>query len=158
METSKHQALTTTEPRIELTHDGHGNDRTVARAANGKFVKRATVLAADNAKRVAKVMYMPDESGKTRLERILESQAKLAEENADPRNLGQVSSFLETADEISGQRMIRSKLAKEPDAVSAVKIIVVSTPQLMHGELKEEHEPPTPPPFLRAAEIITNPK
>jgi hypothetical protein len=156
-EASKTEALTKPEPKIELTHDGRGNDRLVARGAAGRFVKKSTALAVENAKRVAKVMYMPDESGKTRLERILESQAKVAEENADPRNLGQVSSFLETADEISGQKMIRSKLSKEPDPVNAVKIIVVSTPQLMHQELKEaDRKEPEPPPFLRAEILSTN--
>jgi hypothetical protein len=157
MEANKTEALAKrTEPRIEVVPNGVGGEKSVARAANGKFVKRATALAAENAKRVGKVMYTPDENGKTRLERILEAQAQVAEGNTDPRNLGQISSFIETADSISGQAMIRSKMSKEPDATNPIKVILISPPQLMHSDAKEDHAAPKPPAFLDAEIISTN--
>jgi hypothetical protein len=156
MGTTNNTALVKAEPRLERTHDGRGRDRTIARGANGKFVKKSIALAADNAKRVSKVMFTPDEKGTTRLEKILESQAAIAESNTNARNLGQVASFLETADELSGAKLIRTRLAKDPEPQNAVKVILVSTPELMFPEFKHDSPAPVAPKFVEAEILSTN--
>jgi hypothetical protein len=153
------QELVKSEPRLEIVPNIRaGKDVEVARATNGRFVKKSAALAVENAKRVSKVMFTPDAEGKTKLERVITAQAEIAQNNTDPRNLNAVAGFLETVDELSGAKMARTKISKQDDPVNAIKIIMVSTPQLMNSELKEDHVAPEPPPFLRAEIVRTNPK
>jgi hypothetical protein len=152
------------QPRLEQIKNVAANKIvTAARDLNGKFQRKATLLASETAKRVTKVMYTPDENGETQLDRILKTQATVAEENSDPRNLGQVSSFLETVDEVSGQKMIRSKLAKDTDNANAIREIkitininkpVVSWDEKQREQAQREKHGPS---FAHVESITTNP-
>jgi hypothetical protein len=120
-------ALTKTETKLEKIKNVSANKTVLAaRDGSGRFQKRALALANDTAKRILKVAYEPDETGKTMVEQVAASQLVVARDNKDPRNLGQIGSFLETLDKVTGQELIRQKIAKETDDRNVVRKIEIS--------------------------------
>jgi hypothetical protein len=117
------QALTKAEPKLEMVKNvAAGKMVTAARDASGKFGNRALAIANDNAKRIAKAAYMPDETGFTMVEQVIASQLLVAWGNKDPRNLNAVAGFIETLDEVTGQKLVRQKMSKEPDVKPPMKV------------------------------------
>jgi hypothetical protein len=116
-------ALTKTEPTLEKIKNANANKMVLAaREANGRFGNRGLALANDTAKRIAKVAYTPDETGKTMVEQVAASQLIVARDNKDPRNLNAVAGLIETLDEITGQKLQRQKMAKETEIKPPIKV------------------------------------
>lgn len=140
-------------PKLETVKNVNaGKEMTVARF-NGKFVRKATVLAAETAKRITKVAYTPDASGQTQVEQVIAEQLHIAKGNTEPKNLGQVASFLEHLDEASGQKLIRSKMAKEPEQQHQVRVVLIVSPP---GVLPmEKHVEVVKPSWVRDAKVIS---
>lgn len=109
-------ALVKTEPTLEKIKNVSADKMVLAaREANGRFSKRGLALANDTAKRIAKVAYTPDETGKTMVEQVAASQLIVARDNKDPRNLNAVAGLIETLDEITGQKLVRQRMAKDTE-------------------------------------------
>jgi hypothetical protein len=137
-------------PELTTVKNRDGKDRLTARI-KGKFtsVAQARVLATQ--KVVEHIMHKPDENGKNQLEKIITSQAKVCEENADARNLGGISKFLDHVDEISGSKAAREALTKEINAPIVPTVIFIPMPTVPMMERQKEV---TQPSWVRSAEVI----
>jgi hypothetical protein len=120
-------------PVLDVVKNKDGSDRLVARQ-KGRFTKTANARVLATQKSVEKILHMPDESGKTQLERIITSQAKVAEENTDARNLGAVTKFIEVTDEISGTKAAREALTRETNERAIPRVVIVA-PVLLHPDV-----------------------
>jgi hypothetical protein len=120
-------ALTQTEPTLEKIKNVNANKMVIAaREANGRFGNRGLALANDTAKRIAKVAYTPDETGRTMVEQVAASQLIVARDNKDPRNLNAVAGLIETLDEITGQKLVRQKMARETENKNPVAKVEIT--------------------------------
>ncbi len=128
-------------PALEVVKNRDGSDRLAARQ-RGRFTKTANARVLATQKSIEKILHMPDDAGKTQLERIITTQAKVAEENTDARNLGAVTKFIEITDEISGAKAARESLTKEINTPIVPTVIMIPMPNL--GEVidydKEQRE------------------
>jgi len=122
-------------PVLDVVKNKDGSDRLVARQ-KGRFTKTANARVLATQKSIEKILHLPDDSGKTQLERIISSQAKVAEENTDARNLGAVTKFIEVTDEISGSKAAREALTREINTPTIPTVIFIPVPtNMMHPEV-----------------------
>jgi len=141
-------------PALDVVKNRDGKDRVVARI-KGKFtsVANARVLAAQ--KSIENILHMKDDAGRTQLEKILKSQAEVAEQNDDARNLGGISKFLEHVDEISGSKAAREALTREINTPVIPTVIMIGFPEGVRPmEAKTEV---TAPSWIRGEVIEQNP-
>jgi hypothetical protein len=123
-------------PALEVVKNRDGSDRLAARQ-KGRFVKTANARVLATQKSIEKILHLPNDSGKTQLERIITTQAKVAEENTDARNLGAVTKFIEVTDEISGTKAAREALTREINTPLIPTVIFISMPNLMNPEIED---------------------
>src|SRR5216683_3127291 len=148
-------------PVLDTVKNRNGEDRIVARQ-KGRFTKTATARVLATQKVVEKVMSMPDEKGKNQLQRILESQAKVCEDNTDARNVGSITKFIEITDEISGTKAAREALTREINVpviptVIFLEKLMLNEPIDYEKEVREAAErDKRGPSWLRAEVVSTN--
>ncbi len=123
-------------PTLEVVKNRDGSDRLAARQ-KGRFTKTANARVLATQKSIEKILHLPNDSGKTQLERIITTQAKVAEENTDARNLGAVTKFIEVTDEISGTKAAREALTKEINTPVIPTVIFIPVPNLMNPEIQD---------------------
>ena len=142
-------------PALEVVKNRDGSDRLAARQ-KGRFTKTANARVLATQKSIEKILHLPDDSGKTQLERIITTQAKVAEENTDARNLGAVTKFIEVTDEISGTKAAREALTEKLNESVIPRVIVIRIPE---GIKPMEERPPavTKPSWLDAEVVQQNP-
>lgn len=137
-------ALVKTEPTLEKIKNVSADKMVLAaREANGRFSKRGLALANDTAKRIAKVAYTPDETGRTMVEQVAASQLVVARDNTDPRNLNAVAGLIEVLDEITGQKLVRQKMAKDTETkppIPKVEITIQLTNPTVIDYEKQQRE------------------
>lgn len=126
-------------PALEVVKNRDGSDRLAARQ-KGKFTKTANARVLATQKSIEKILHLPDDSGKTQLEKIITTQAKVAEENTDARNLGAVTKFIEITDEISGSKAAREALTREINTPIVPTVIIIPAMDLMHPEIIDEEK------------------
>ena len=145
-------ALQKREPQLELTHDGKGNDRTIARAADGKFAKKHT--AAVKKSLSSTIDFLEGKDGdKTRAEKMRDALYK-AVLNASPEDLVGMSKAIEAFEKFAFGSKGKDRVVEHSDPQSnAVKIILVNAPTLVNNEPKKETPQPLRPSFIDA-EII----
>ena len=56
------------------------------------------------------------------VEQVAASQLIVARDNKDPRNLNAVAGFIETLDEITGQKLVRQRMAKDSEIKPPIKV------------------------------------
>jgi hypothetical protein len=123
-------------PALEVVKNRDGSDRLAARQ-KGRFTKTANARVLATQKSIEKILHLPNDSGKTQLERIITTQAKVAEENTDARNLGAVTKFIEVTDEISGTKAAREALTREINTPVIPTVIFIPIPNLMNPEIQD---------------------
>ena len=123
-------------PALEVVKNRDGSERLAARQ-KGRFTKTANARVLATQKSIEKILHLPDDSGKTQLERIITTQAKVAEENTDARNLGAVTKFIEVTDEISGTKAAREALTREINTPVIPTVIFIPIPNLMNSEIQD---------------------
>lgn len=123
-------------PALEVVKNRDGSDRLAARQ-KGRFIKTANARVLATQKSIEKILHLPDGAGKTQLERIITTQAKVAEENTDARNLGAVTKFVEITDEISGTKAAREALTREINTPLIPTVIYIPVPNLMNPEIQD---------------------
>jgi hypothetical protein len=129
-------------PALEVVKNRDGSDRLAARQ-KGRFTKTANARVLATQKSIEKILHLPNDSGKTQLERIITSQAKVAEENTDARNLGAVTKFIEVTDEISGTKTAREALTKDINAPIVPTVIFIEQLNLPPMEPRVERTKPS---------------
>ncbi len=157
MEANKTDTLVKAEPRIELTHDGRGNDRTIARAASGRFAKKHNASVRKHMRDTIKFLEEKDtESGKPRADVIREKVYENIKKSDPDALVGQIKAaqYLEDS---AFSKSAKDKIVEESNPRVGITI-VINAPTLMHNELKEDHEVPAPPPFIKAEIVSTNPQ
>jgi hypothetical protein len=133
-------------PALEVVKNRDGSDRLAARQ-KGRFTKTANARVLATQKSIEKILHLPNDSGKTQLERIITTQAKVAEENTDARNLGAVTKFIEITDEISGTKAAREALTKEINTPIVPTVIMIP---MLNVPFAEPQKPsPTQPSWVR---------
>ena len=138
-------------PAIDVVKNRDGKDRVIARV-KGKFTSVANARVLATQKVVERIMHTKDDAGRTQLEKILESQAKVAEDNTDARNLGAIEKFVSMTDEISGTAAARKALTKEINAPVVPTVIFIPMPNVPFAEPeKPEIKQPS---WVRDAEVI----
>ena len=123
-------------PALEVVKNRDGSNRLAARQ-KGRFTKTANARVLATQKSIEKILHLPNDSGKTQLERIITTQAKVAEENTDARNLGAVTKFIEVTDEISGTKAAREALTKEINTPVIPTVVFIPVPNLMNPEIQD---------------------
>jgi hypothetical protein len=123
-------------PALEVVKNRDGSNRLAARQ-KGRFVKTANARVLATQKSIEKILHLPDDSGKTQLERIITTQAKVAEDNTDARNLGAVTKFIEVTDEISGTKAAREALTREINTPVIPTVVFIPMPNLMDPEIQD---------------------
>ena len=141
-------------PALEVVKNRDGSDRLAARQ-KGRFTKTANARVLATQKSIEKILHLPNESGKTQLERIITTQAKVAEENTDARNLGAVTKFIEITDEISGTKAAREALTKEINTPVIPTVIMIPMPNVPFAE--PEKPSPKQPSWVTAEVVQQNP-
>jgi len=157
---SESQALEKTEAQLETIIDKNGNDKTVARAADGKFASRHRTAVKKSLKDV--IRFFESEAkdsagkslGKTRHEAILDKlfEAMMSATGEDLVGLSKAYAELQKA-AYGTKGKDRVIEASDPEN-NAVKVILITTPQLPSKEVVTS---PSKPSFVDAEIISTNP-
>jgi hypothetical protein len=162
---SKDTAIVRREPQLELTHDGKGNDRTIARGAGGRFAEKNKAAIRKNISDVIKFFEgqaVDPETGKpldkSRHEMILSHIYDTMLSAGSEELVGLAKAYAELQRSAFGSRgKDRLLEASDPDN-NRVKVILVQPPVLITDVPKPEIKVPSRPSWIDAEIISTNPQ
>jgi hypothetical protein len=147
------QALAKAEPKLELTHDGRGHDRAVARGADGKFTKKHT--AAVRLSMTQMITFLQGRAQGKDKSRIEEMVNALYENilKASPEDLVGQAKAIELFEKMAFGSKAKDKAVDEANPMRGITVIITQPPLAY----KEQTATPTRPSFVDAEVVSTNP-
>lgn len=164
MSKTQTEALTRQEPQLELTHDGRGNDRAIARAANGKFATRHKAAIKKSIKDVISFLEgravdpeTGNPSNRTRHEAILQKFYDAMMNATAEELVGLSKAYAELQRAAYGSKGKDNLIEQTDPDSNKVRFVIITQPDLPNKEFKREIPTPTKPSWIDAEIVSTNP-
>ena len=158
MEETKNEALVKAEPQLELTHDGKGNERTIARAANGKFAKKHRAAVEKSIRSTIDFLEAkaPGET-KSRADAMRDHLYDCILK-ASPEDLVGMTKAIEAFEKMAYGSKAKDRITEEAKDYG-VRVIVVPMPVLSNPTIDNPQiSTPVRPSFADAEVVYTNPR
>ena len=162
------EALVKVEPNLEITHNGHGTPRTIARGSQGKFVKKHTVAVRHSMKNAIDFLQTnADGKDKSRAAEMYEKIYEAVLKGGQEELVGMTKAleFLEKA--AFGSKGKDREIEKSDESNTQIKMVLVQPLCLGESELKKRliaaeteldrvRKAPRKPSWIEAEVVSTN--